>query len=138
MLFRSYPKKVQRRVLPMILHHNRNIFPEEQSIAQRLFFWGEEAFFDVLELKWADNLAKEPAFIRSRKAYKEVEVLAKKYLSGDPLLSYQDLALSSYDLMDMGYKEREIAKAQEKLAMAVLQGVPNEAGALVDYLDKNE
>ena len=71
-------------------------------------------------------------------SYKEVEELAKKYLSGNPLLGYQDLALSSYDLMDMGYKEREIAKAQEKLAMAVLQGVPNEAGALVDYLDKNE
>lgn len=133
-----YSKKIQKKVLPMILHHNREIYPEELSIASRIFFWGEEAFFDVLELKWADNLAKEPAFIRSEKAYKEVREMAKKYLQEEPLLSYQDLKLSSHELMEMGYKEKAIANAQEKLALAVLGGLPNEKVSLVDYLEKNK
>lgn len=133
-----YSKKIQQRVFPMILHHNREIYPEEQSIAHRLFFWGERGFFDVLELKWADNLAKEPAFIRSERAYREVEQIAIKYLEGNPLLSYKDLSLSALDLLELGYRGKEIAQAQEKLALAVLSGLPNEKRSLVDYLDKNK
>ncbi|NLY37630.1 MAG: HD domain-containing protein, partial [Tissierellia bacterium] len=134
----GYSKKMQKKVLPMILHHNTSIYPEPESIARRLFFWGPEVFFDVLDLKRADNLAKEPAFIRSEKAYQEVEEMARDYLKNKPLLSYKDLALSSEELMELGYKGKKLGIALEKLMMAVLTGLSNEKSILIDYLSRNE
>lgn len=134
----GYSKKIQKKVLPMILHHNTSIYPEPESIARRLFFWGPEVFFDVLDLKRADNLAKEPAFIRSEKAYEEVEGMARDYLKNKPLLSYKDLALSSQELMKLGYKGKALRNILEKLMMAVLTGLSNEKSTLIDYLLKTE
>lgn len=133
----GYSKKMQKKVLPMILHHNTSIYPEPESIARRMFFWGPEIFFDVLDLKRADNRAKEPAFIRSEKAYDEVEEMARDYLRNKPILNYKDLALSSEELMKMGYKGSRLGDALEKLVMAVFTGLSNEKSVLTDYLTKN-
>ncbi len=133
----GYSKKIQRKILPMIVYHNRAISPELELIARQIFFWGPQTFFDVLELKWADNLAKEPAFIRSRKLYEEIEDLARAYLENQPLLSYRDLALSSQELMELGYRKKNLAQAQEKLMLAVLAGLENEKAQLIDYLNKS-
>lgn len=133
----GYSKKIIGKILPMIVHHNTNIYPELEIIARQLFFWGPETFFDVLDLKWADNLAKEPGFIRSRKAFEEVEDLARAYLADKPLLSYQDLALSAQELMELGYRKKALALAREKLIMAIFSGLANEKNQLIDYLEKN-
>ncbi|HZK10014.1 MAG TPA: HD domain-containing protein [Clostridia bacterium] len=134
----GYSNKMQKNVLPMILHHNSSIYPEIESIARRIFYWGPKTFFDVLDLKRADNLAKEPAFIRSEKAYQEVEDMAKDYLANKPLLSYKDLDISSEQLMEMGYTGKKLGFVLEKLIMAVFAGLANEKEALVDYLLQNK
>lgn len=135
----GYSKKLQNRVLNIILHHNTGIYPEELAIKKSLFYWGPEVFFDIIEFKYADNLAKEPGFVRSRSSYDQVEIKARHYLNNQPFLSYKDLALSSQELMDLGYKGPQLGQVLDRLATAVLGGLDNTRDSLLNYLkNKNK
>lgn len=130
----GYSRAIQRQVLPIILHHNTSIRVDDMSIPQNIYYWGPEVFFEVIDFKYADNLAKEPAFIRSKSAYDDVRNRAKAYLAGQPLLSHKDLDITSQDLMDLGIKGKELGQTLEKLALAVFAGIDNKKAALLNHL----
>ena len=114
------PSAETRRILTLIRYHDATIRPEEVQ------FWlsklGKDAFFDLLEIKEADNAAKNRAYSDRAPLYARLREEAERLLSENACLSLSDLALKGGDLLAAGYRGREVGRMLDELLYQVVTG----------------
>ena len=114
------PKAAVRRILPLVRYHDADILPEQLPLW--LSKLGKDVFFDLLDVKRADEQAKNLAVSDRRPQYDRLEQAAREILAGTPCLSRETLAVSSRELEQAGFLGVQLGRIQEELFYRVLTG----------------
>ena len=123
----------RQRVTELVRRHDMPIEPLEKTVKRWLGRMGEEGFFDLLELKRADNLAQAPEYRGRQREYDRLEQLAREILQGQACFTLRDLAVDGGDLLALGMQPgREVGSLLERLLEDVMEETaPNEKQALL-------
>ena len=127
--------KTRERVVRLIKLHDAPIEENEIVIKKKLSKYGEDLFFDLIELKRADTLGLAPEFHSRKEHFDILQSIAKKVLSEKSCFSLKDLAVNGNDLTELGFYGREIGEKLKILLNAVIENkVRNEKEDLISYL----
>lgn len=114
------PNTAVRRILPLIRYHDSDILPKDLPLwLSRL---GESCFFDLLEVKCADEEAKNLSVSDRRPQYAQLKQLAQELLAQKICRKREDLEISSRDLEELGFHGPQLGRMQEELLFQVLTG----------------
>ncbi len=115
-----FSKADSARILTLIRYHDAKIHPEQAQ------FWlsrlGEECFFELMEVKRADNAGQNLAASDRTAEYDAVEEEARRVLSEKRCLSLSGLAVKGEDLLSRGIHGREVGRTLEELLYRVVTG----------------
>ena len=122
----------RERIVALVHSHDVQIPATEKSIRRALGKYGPDLFFQLLELKRADNLAQAPAWRDRQAVYDQLEALAREILTQKQCFSLRDLAVKGSDLgIPPG---PAVGSALKILLEAVMEErIPNERQALLEY-----
>ena len=127
-----------KRIVTLIRHHDGVIEETESAVSRKLSKIGKDLYFDLLDLQRADNASQKLNTSLRTEHNESLRKIANDILSKEPCLSLSDLALNGNDMIDMGYKGKEIGKALTLLFNAVLNGeVKNTKKDLSEYIRIN-
>jgi tRNA nucleotidyltransferase (CCA-adding enzyme) len=117
----KYDNDTIDRVVTLIKYHDIEI-AGKKTIRKMLNKIGEENFRDLLKVKEADSLAQNPIYY----SQKHSKLIANKQKLEEVIeekncFSLKDLKITGYDIMQLGYKNREIGIILNKLLDVVLE-----------------
>lgn len=123
------------RILTLIRYHDAGIRPAQVQ------FWlsalGSAAFFELLEVKRADNAAQNLSISDRTAEYDVLEQAARELLAQNSCLKISDLAVNGSDLLEIGTEGPAIGRILRELLYQVVTGrCPNERQALLSLLPK--
>ena len=129
---------IRERVVLLVRCHDRPIAGTEAALRRALNRLGPEVFFELLQLKRADNLAQSPAYRGRQAEYDALERAARALLDRGDCLSLKTLAVHGGDLIAAGFTPgRELGDTLRRLLNAVLDGEAlNEKEALLALAEK--
>jgi tRNA nucleotidyltransferase (CCA-adding enzyme) len=131
-----FSKKEIQEIDLLTRSKNEGLEAEERAVWRLLHHWGQKTFFDVLELRKADALARFPAGSDQEANLQEVVRLARKLISEGRALSLADLAVDGHELKAKGYQGPEIGLLLEKLLERVcIDGLSNDRESLLRELE---
>lgn len=134
----KFDNRTRERVVLLVERHDAQLPPRSQVIRRWLNRLGPEAFFQLLEVKRADNMGQDPEKVKDRLAeLDEIRAKAKQILVEGQCLTLKDLAVDGRDVMAAGIAPGpEVGKTLEALLEQVLSGkTPNERGTLLQLVN---
>ena len=126
----------RERIVTLVQHHALIIEPEPRAVKRALGRLTPEVFFQLLQLKRADNLAQAPEYHTRQSDYDRLEAIAREIIAEQQCFCLRDLAVNGNDLRKAGMQPgKALGNALELLLSAVIDGsVANEKSALLAYL----
>lgn len=116
----------------LIAYHSIKI-QTETDLKHVLSELGDSLFFALLDVKRADNSAKNEFVMRELEWFDEMETNAREMLHNGTCLSVAQLAVDGSDLMALGFKSRRIGETLSMLLGKVLDNeLPNDRAILLD------
>ena len=133
-----FDNKTRERIVLLIRKHGVVLPKTERSLKRLLASVGEEAFFELLSLKRADNASLAPMHADRIKEIDALESQARELLSRRPCLSLSSLAIGGEDLIAIGVpRGKRIGELLKAALSAVIDGsVENEREALIALVKK--
>lgn len=133
----------RERVVLLVRWHDRPIEPTPAAVRRALSRLGEEAFFQLIALKRADNFGQGEVLRCRQREYDALEALAREAIAAGQCLSLRTLAVNGDTLRRCGVAPGpEMGRLLQSALDAVLSGaVPNEKApvlALLGLTDKEE
>lgn len=131
----KFDNKTRERVVLLVERHDAQLPPRSQVIRRWLNRLGPEAFFQLLEVKQADNVGQAPEKVKSCLVeLEEIRAKAEQILAERQCLTLKDLAVDGRDVIAVGVAPGpEVGRVLEGLLEQVLSGeIPNEREALLD------
>ncbi|MGI5894645.1 MAG: GNAT family N-acetyltransferase [Candidatus Merdivicinus sp.] len=123
-------KEQSRRILTLIRYHDSEF--GQENVAYWLGTLGPERFWDLMEVKRADQAAKNPNISNPMNQMDALEEEARKILKHNPCLSLKDLAVTGEDCMALGLKGKKIGLVLQELLYQVWRGTyPNQREILL-------
>lgn len=123
----KYDNLTKDRVCNIIALHDTHIEEDKIYIKKRMNRMGKEAFFDLLKLQKADNLAQNPEKVNMAH-FDIVKSIADKIIEEESCFSLKDLAVNGTDLIENGFEKGK--KLGEILAFllneVIEERIPNE------------
>ena len=113
--------KTKDKVVKLIKLHDAPIEENEVVIKKKLSKYGEELFFDLIELKRADTKGLAPEFHNRKEHFDKLESVAKKVLSEKPCFTLKSLSINGNDLAELGFEGAEIGKCLKLLLNEVIE-----------------
>lgn len=129
-----FDKKNIERTLTLIKHHDVDLEPREALIKRWLNRLTPEGFFQLMEVKLADNAAQNPLYDRSA-GYREIMQIAHEIIDREECFSLSSLAVNGDDLIKMGIPAgKEIGETLQFLLQAVIdEKCDNHRELLLEY-----
>lgn len=134
----KFDNKTQERVLLLVERHDIQMPPRSQVIRRWLNRLGLEAFFQLLEVKRADNMGQAPEKVKNRLTeLDEIRAKAERILAERQCLTLKDLAVDGRDVIAAGIEPGpEVGRVLEELLERVLDdGIPNNREMLLKLID---
>ena len=131
----KFDNKTRERVVLLVERHDAQLPPRSQVIRRWLNRLGPEAFFQLLEVKQADNVGQAPEKVKSCLVeLEEIRAKAERILLEGQCLMLKDLAVNGRDVIAAGVAPGpEVGRVLEGLLEQVLSGeIPNERETLLD------
>ncbi len=134
-----FDNKTRARVVALVERHDVQIPLRSQAIRKWLSRLGPETFFQLLEVKRADNMGQAGELVRDRLA--ELDALrtrAEEILAQGQCLSLKDLAVNGRDVIAAGIAPGpEVGRALNALLERAVSGeVENQREVLLELLRK--
>ena len=132
-----FDTKTRERVVRLVELHDAEIPLREKTVRKWLGKLGQEAFFQLLEVKVADNKAQNPAMVQNRLAeLAKIKVMAKSIIAQGACLSLRDLEVNGRDVIAAGVAPGPVVgKVLDNLLERVIDGeAPNERDALIGHI----
>lgn len=124
--------KTREKVTKLIKLHDAPIEENEVTVRKKLSKYGEELFFDLIELKRADTKGLAPEFHSRESHFDTLESIANRVLSEKPCFSLKNLAINGNDLAELGFEGKEIGQCLKILLDEVIENkLINERNALL-------
>ena len=134
----KFDNKTRGRVVLLVERHDAQLPPRSQVIRRWLNRLGPGAFFQLLEVKRADNMGQALEKVKNRLA--ELDVInskAEQILAEGQCFTLKDLTVNGWDVVSAGIEPGpEVGQVLNGLLEQVLSGnVPNERSALLKLLN---
>lgn len=124
--------KTREKVTKLIKLHDAPIEENEVTVRKKLSKYGEELFFDLIELKRADTKGLAPEFHSRESHFDALESIANRVLSEKPCFSLKNLAINGNDLAELGFEGKEIGQCLKMLLDEVIENkLKNELDSLL-------
>ena len=130
----KFDNKTRERVVTLVEHHDVQIPNRERSIRRWMGRLGPETFFQLLEVKRADNMGQAYELVKSRLSeLEEMKAEAEEIIAQGQCFSLKNLAVNGRDVIAAGIAPGpEVGRVLDRLLEQVLSGeVPNEREALL-------
>ncbi len=129
-----FDKRTAERVLTLVKYHDVDLEPREALIKRWLNRLTPEGFFQLMEVKLADNAAQNPLYDRSV-SYREIIQMGQDILNQKECFSLSALAVNGDDLIQMGIPAgKGIGEALQFLLQAVIdEKCENNRELLLEY-----
>lgn len=137
----KFDNATRKQVVTLVEHHDVQLPPRNQVIRRWLNRLGPEVFFQLLEVKRADNMGQALEKVRDRLAeLDEVKAKAEQILEQRQCLTLKDLAVDGRDVMAAGVAPGpEVGRVLEGLLDRVLKDeIPNERNALLELIVRRQ
>lgn len=134
----KFDNKTRERVVLLVERHDAQLPPRSQVIRRWLNRLGAETFFQLLEVKRADNMGQDPEKVKDRLAeLDEIKAKAEQMLAERQCLTLKDLAVDGRDVIAAGVEPGpEVGRVLERLLERVLnEEVSNKREALLKIID---
>ena len=134
----KFDNKTRERVVLLVECHDAQLQPRSQVIRRWLNRLGPEAFFQLLEVKWADSMGQDPKKVKDRLAeLDEIKAKAEQILAERQCLTLKDLAVDGRDVIAAGIEPGpEVGRVLGGLLKRVLnEDIPNERKILLKLID---
>lgn len=120
----KFDNKTRERVVLLVERHDAQLPPRSQVIRRWLNRLGQETFFQLLEVKRADNMGQAPEKVKDRLTeLDEIRAKAEQILAERQCLTLKDLAVDGRDVIAAGVKPGpEVGRVLEELLERVLNG----------------
>ena len=130
----------RERVTLLVRWHDRPIEPTAPAVRRALNRLGEEAFFQLIALKRADNFGQGEVLRCRQREYDALERIAKEILAENQCLSLRTLAVNGETLRRCGIAPGpEMGRLLQNALNAVLDDdIPNEKNAILGRLGLTE
>jgi len=136
----KFDNKTRERVVLLVERHDAQLPPRSQVIRRWLNRLGPEAFFQLLEVKRADNMGQAPEKVRDRLAeLDEIRAKAEQILAERQCLTLKDLAVDGRDVIAAGVAPGpEVGRVLEGLLERALSGeISNKREILLKLINAN-
>lgn len=123
-------------VCQLVKYHDHQIENSDKIIKRMLRRLGEKGFFDILDLKRADNLGQSEEFRYRQDILQELENSARRILDEKACFSIKDMAINGSDLIKLGMVQGpEIGEVLEMLLDRMISGeIKNDRQELIACL----
>lgn len=117
-----YDNKTIERVVLLIKYHDVQIKPTYKSVKKIMNKINNyELFKDLINLKWADIMAQNLKYLRERaRILVSIECIAEDIMNNDQPFNLKDLDINGNDLINIGYKGKEIGMELDRLLEIVI------------------
>ena len=133
-----YDNNTIRLTCTLIGLHSDKIQSERQ-IKRMVSKLGIRNFLLLLELKKADNSAKNKFVLAENAEFERFADIARRFDEENCCLRLSQLAVNGNDLLELGMRGRKIGETLDKLLELVIDNeLPNEKAALLDYIRREE
>ena len=131
----KYDNFTKERVVQLVKIHDTPIEMDRIFIKKRLNRLGKDAFFDLLKVKRADNLAQNPKYFWLDKL-NEMENIAREIVEENEF-TLSSLKIDGNDLITLGIRGKKIGEVLNLLLNEVIEEkFPNEREALLKRATK--
>ena len=130
----KFDNKTRERVVLLVKRHDVPLPPTGPAIRRWLSRLGPEAFFQLLEVKRADNMGQNLEKVRGRLAeLGEIRAQAERILAEKQCLTLKDLAVNGRDVIAAGIEPGpEVGQVLKGLLKRILDGeIQNQRNALL-------
>jgi hypothetical protein len=123
-------------VCQLVKYHDHQIENSDKIIKRMLRRLGDEDFFNLLDLKRADNYGQSEEFRYRQDILQELERSARRILEENACFSLKDMAVKGSDLIKLGMAQGpEIGEVLEMLLDKVISGeIKNDRQELIACL----
>jgi tRNA nucleotidyltransferase (CCA-adding enzyme) len=133
----KFDTKSKNRILLLIKYHDADLIAKKTNVRKWLAKLGEEPFFQLVDLKRADNLAQSPEYQNRQAVLEDVLEIAKEIISGRECLALNDLEITGKDCKNIGIFGKNIGIALNSILTAVInEEFANERAVLLDVLQE--
>jgi len=131
-------KKTEKIVSLLILNHDRDIPSKRSSMIKYLQEFNHTNLNLLFKLQTADILAQNPLYHKELlKKLAEGKNRLEKLQDEKPVLSIKELAITGNDLIQLGYRDKEIRNIKEKVLSLIIEGkLKNDYNDIIKYLKK--
>ncbi len=129
-----FPSKTISRVSELIRYHYVTPVNDEKVVKRLIATLGEENFFLLTEVMKGDNRAKQSSCLERVNTIEAMRKKAEALIAEEHCLKLSDLAVKGSDMIELGYRGKDIGIILNKLLNAVIDGkVENERNALTEF-----
>ena len=134
----KFPSALKKEVAFLIENHGYPLKNDERYIKRTMFKFGDKAFFKLLDVHEADNMAQGTTLSENeRKLVEEVRKTAEGIVKRGVCYSYSGLKINGSDLVAIGFKGEEVGKTLNKILIDVIEGkTPDEREVLLKKAEK--
>lgn len=134
----KFDNETKGKVLQLVKYHDVPIEEKTGSVKRALNKYSASGFFDLLEIKRADNLAQSPCCRNRLTKLDELKKIAEGIIEQEQCFSLKDLAVNGKDLINLGMRPgKELGETLNLLLEAVIEEqVPNERTKLLELVEK--
>ena len=135
----KFDNRTRERVVTLVKYHDIQIPCLERSVRRWLGRLGPEAFFQLLEVKRADNMGQAYEKVKGRLAeLEELRAMAEEVIVQGQCFSLKDLNVNGRDVLAAGVPAGpQVGRVLNGLLERVLRGeLPNERDILLASIQK--
>lgn len=103
----KYDNFTINRVVTLVAHHS-DCLDTNRAIKRELSRIGADAFFQLIEVKKGDNLAKKEFCYERIPKLDNIKMIAEKFIEENSCLKVSDLKVNGNDMKKIGYKGKQI------------------------------
>ncbi|MBQ8503578.1 MAG: HD domain-containing protein [Clostridia bacterium] len=130
--------ETREKVVKLIKLHDNPIEENERIIKRKLRSIGKDLLYDLIALQKADTMGLADEFQCRHEHFRILTEMTERILEEEQCFSLKALAVNGHDMIECGFKGKEIGEKLNWLLEAVIDGkIENEKDALIEQLKKD-
>ncbi len=136
-----FDNNTKSRVVTLVSFHdspimlNDSVTPDRKRLKKIMSQIGADLIYDLIEIKRCDNSAQNPTYYRGDEFYEKTFDMINAIIIKKECFSVKDLAIGGNDLIEIGYKGKQIGDIlNNALEKVICDKIKNEKEELKKYI----